>query len=63
MLKLIAAVAPKVATYLPAVGLGGLALYHAINQQDFAAAYQDLVNAAAIVGIGSLALAKPAASK
>jgi hypothetical protein len=42
----------KLLTYLPAVGLVGLALYHLFNQHDPTAALQDLFGAGAIIGIG-----------
>ncbi|WP_422924463.1 hypothetical protein [Singulisphaera sp. PoT] len=62
MLSIIASLAPKAATYLPAVGLLGLAAYQAINQHNFTEAWQSVMGAAAVVGIGHVAT-QAAASK
>jgi hypothetical protein len=42
----------QVLTYLPAVGLVGLAVYQAVNQQDLTAASQSILQALAVFGIG-----------
>jgi hypothetical protein len=44
----------KALTYLPGVGLVGLALYQAINQRDLHAAGSSLVGAAGVFGFGGL---------
>lgn len=47
------AFAVKLLSYSPAVGLVGLAAYHALTNHDLTAAGQDLAQAFAALGLGA----------